>query len=636
MPQRSDHLARLACAALLLLLHGAGASAQEKTLHWRQLDVVAHLDRDGLLRISERQVMIFNGDWNGGERRFSLRLGQNLDFYGISRLSGAAKHPLTEGDLDQVGEWKWHDSSTLRWRSRHPNDEPFKNAEIVYLLEYTISNVLTRVEDEYVLRHEFAFPQRDGIIEKLTVRFTFDEVWSPVSPPRQRFELVNLPPGESATIETRFRYALASPPSGIDRTVPAPITWALAAFLVAAVGLMCFRNLDSQSKAGVFKPLIPPEQITEAWLKENLFRYPPEVVGATWDKTTSSAEVAAILARMTAEGKLAARIEPRGLLRKEELHLTLLVPRKNLTGYEASLIGALFVSGDETSTQLIREHYRKRGFDPASTVRSSLDRLSRGLVRSTGKKKRRNEGSWKGDLLMALSAILVLICTAFTPKQNVVGAAAVSGIIMVFLIFGVIGANIYQGRITHMRLSTLLYLIPIFLLTTALCIFIVVAPLHVPLSIVLLTGLVMLALVVVKFVLRFAQAPDLDEAQELRRRFAAARDYFRLQLEKRDPALRDEWFPYLLAFGLGRRVDGWFRAYGGARTSSSAFASSSGSSGSGTSGWTGGGGSFGGAGATGSWAMAAGAMAAGVSSPGSSGGGSGGGGSSGGGGGGGW
>jgi hypothetical protein len=130
---------------------------------------------------------------------------------------------------------------------------------------------------------------------------------------------------------------------------------------------------------------------------------------------------------------------------------------------------------------------------------------------------------------------------------------------------------------------------------------------------------------------------------EFRRSLAAAREFFTTELRAERPRLRDEWLPYLIAFGLAKHMDRWFRAFGGTATravapSTGSFGDSGGRSG---PSWTGfgGGGGFSGGGASASWAAAASSMAAGVSAPssgGSSGGGGGGGGSSGGGGGGGW
>lgn len=156
-------------------------------------------------------------------------------------------------------------------------------------------------------------------------------------------------------------------------------------------------------------------------------------------------------------------------------------------------------------------------------------------------------------------------------------------------------------------------------------------------------GFTACALWVVAFVrlaLDLMKIRDVSAVIAVRHRVLAVRSFFRQQLRLPQPALRDEWFPYLLAFGLGRHADRWFRAFGSATSTAHAGTSSwsSGSSGSASSSsWTGGGGAFGGAGATGSWAVAAASVSAGVSAPGSGGSGGGGGGSSsGGGGGGGW
>jgi uncharacterized membrane protein YgcG len=134
-----------------------------------------------------------------------------------------------------------------------------------------------------------------------------------------------------------------------------------------------------------------------------------------------------------------------------------------------------------------------------------------------------------------------------------------------------------------------------------------------------------------------ARGRDRGTALTWRRQLAAIREAFRSELGKASPALRDAWFPWIVALGLGPRVERWVRAFA-VSFPESGLASSVGSSGGsgfsgGGSGWSGGGGAFGGAGASSSWAAAAGALSSGVASPSSSGGG---GGSSGGGGGGGW
>jgi uncharacterized membrane protein YgcG len=166
-------------------------------------------------------------------------------------------------------------------------------------------------------------------------------------------------------------------------------------------------------------------------------------------------------------------------------------------------------------------------------------------------------------------------------------------------------------------------------------------------SAVTMAGMGIWLIAVVNSIANIARSRQSAERIAIRQQLAAAREFFRRELRKGNPELRDEWFPYLIAFGLGPHIDKWFRSFGGAIDSSSSFshatssAGSYSSSSSGSSGWTGfgGGGGFAGAGASAAFATAVGGMAASVSAPSSSSSGGssgGGGGSSGGGGGGGW
>ena len=139
------------------------------------------------------------------------------------------------------------------------------------------------------------------------------------------------------------------------------------------------------------------------------------------------------------------------------------------------------------------------------------------------------------------------------------------------------------------------------------------------------------------------------EAIAFRKTLTSGRAYFMQQLKTAEPALRDEWYPWLLGLELSKHVDAWSTGRPGSASSSATRSTTShstsfGSSGASTpsfAGFTGG--RAGGAGASGDWHAAAVGLAATVSPPSSSGsgggsssGGSSSGGSSGGGGGGGW
>jgi uncharacterized membrane protein YgcG len=206
----------------------------------------------------------------------------------------------------------------------------------------------------------------------------------------------------------------------------------------------------------------------------------------------------------------------------------------------------------------------------------------------------------------------------------------------------------WRNRVHNLGTAALGLVIPILLLAAALLRILLTG--ETLAGFLVLAGITALALGCLTSVLNQARSRESAERIALRRRLALARDWFEEQLGRRDPALDDAWFPYLIAFGLGKHMDKWFRAFGPADAMAAGHATShnwstGSSSGSGHSGggWTGfgGGAGFSGGGASASWVAAAGTMAAGVSAPSSSGssgggGGGGGGGSSGGGGGGGW
>ncbi len=85
----------------------------------------------------------------------------------------------------------------------------------------------------------------------------------------------------------------------------------------------------------------------------------------------------------------------------------------------------------------------------------------------------------------------------------------------------------------------------------------------------------------------------------VRKKLAAARNYFRTQLARPKPDLDDAWFPWLIGFGLGKHVDKWFKAFGAenmqvAGTTVSSYSASHSASTGASGGWTG----FGGVGAS--------------------------------------
>ncbi|MBI4523288.1 MAG: DUF2207 domain-containing protein [Deltaproteobacteria bacterium] len=611
---------------------------QARELEWRALDVIARLDRDGRLHVIERHAMLFTGDWNGGERRFRLEFGQQLKLHRVSKVDPVSntESALSRGDLSQVDHFAWHDSTTLRWRSRRPGDPPFKRTEIVYVLEYSLSNILVPEKNGFFLDHDFAFPDRPGPIRAFSLQLQIDPAWRPLIAFPKVLQLGSLLPGQDVVLAVPFEYVAQGRPAAVRMGASAATRYALIIILLAALTFGYGHFYRREKSLGRFDPLLPIDAIDEKWLRGNLLQMPPEVAGAAWDDTTAAPEVAAVLARLVTEQKIRTHIEKKGgwIFRKDVLHLDLLAERENLNRYETNLVNALFFNGSSTDTERIRKRYRSRGFDPASKIRSSLSSLVKRLIRLEPKPPQPS----RQLAIAAMAAGLAFLSFAvFLGREEGVFALTVVGLTAVFYAAAARQATLSRKYVMFVRLRLIKCLLPILAYLIAAMLLVATNPFQ--LSGFLLSGTALLGFAAFLDVLKKAMCQDGRERIALKKRLASARRYFIQQLKLPRPQLKDEWLPYLIAFGLGPDVDRWFRAYGGSVTAA-VSASDFGSSISQAGGWTGGGGRFGGAGATGSWAAAVGDVASGVSSSssGSSGGGGGssGGGSSGGGGGGGW
>jgi uncharacterized membrane protein YgcG len=642
------------CFITLLATILIGSQLEESTarsLYWQNLLVDATLMSNGELLVREEQTIVFTGDWNGGERIFAIRPGQTFVLTGIWRKAADDNLlPLTKGNLQHIDHWDWGSNDTLRWRSRLPGDPPFSATPITYVLEYRLGRILTPQKDGgFILDHDFAFPNRSGEIQHFRLTLQYDDGWQQVESPLV-IEKQHLAPGQSV-VYTTILYSKAPekvavyekpliPLRHADTGITPPAGWLrwgspLALFGIFLVSSVLFYLHERRAQR--FVKNISPDDINEEWLNEHVFSMLPETVGATWDKTTNSHEVAAILARLVVEGKMTSQLEqvkmPLFGLKipgMNILHLTLQQPRSHFRDYERKLIDGLFIDGNTTDTKTIREYYRKKGktFQPALKIRTPLEKQVKNL---TANFKINNQNTWFAILLLSLVGLVLLVVNGFL-HQRELPFTVMGGILGVFgSINGGVASNSYKNRSDGLiGRSLLVHLFPL-LAILVFC----------AMSLVGISTLLTLALFTWYTSLIFsafflARSTDTPKGVKLCRNLTAARTYLQNELRQAKPAIKDEWFPYLLAFGLGRQVDQWHRQFSDRSVFRSREGTSfdSSSSSSGTSGFTGGGGSFGGAGASGAWEAAATSLGASSSSSSSSSGG--GGGSSGGGGGGGW
>jgi uncharacterized membrane protein YgcG len=614
-------ICRLAIVVSLMLWCAApGAQAAERELHWDALDVEARLQADGVLDVIERHTMIFTGDWNGGERVFNVRSHQKLEFLGVQRIdatSGSAQ-PLQEASPpNRIDEFTWADRRTLRWRSRLPSDPPFADTHLTYVLHYKLSGVLLKDDESHFrIDHDFAFPNRPGPIERFTLALNFDPAWQPLSGDYQsRYTGGPLEPGESFVVNIPLRYSGSEVPLANDiRRSPQVVVAAFA--LLGGFALLLLSFVNRERSLGRFAP-VNEVGIDKTWIQNNILSHPAEVVGAAWDGRIGAPEVIALIARMTAEGKFESNVEGSNAMR-----LQLKVSRDKLTGHERALVDGLFFDQrTETSTKEVRQHYKSRGFDPATIIRPALENQVKAVLPA---------GNIRiGHRLSFVLYVVGLLLLAWSSySEPILGSATVAvAIVSLFLIAILqIPGFIFRPRIDWGLKAATLLLIPAFVIVLGTAVFLwwYTNSGEVELPWTMLAGLAALALAISNSSINGLKSRQTSAAIAFRKRLATGRRFFLSELEKPHPNLSDGWYPWLLAFGLGKQVDVWSSRHIN-RTSASTSdhststinQSPSGSS-STSSGWSGGGGLSGGGGASGAWAAAAAGMAAGVAAPSSS------------------
>jgi hypothetical protein len=635
----------LACVAASLPA-ASSAQGQARDLSWPSVTVEATLDSAGRLHVLERQVMRFTGDWNGGERSFNVRQGQSFWLMRMSRVEPATGRlvPMRQGDLTIVDGWDFTSGSAIRWRARLPEGPPFRGDDREYVLEYLFSEILQPRGDDprsLLLDHDFAFRDRIGFIERFRLTLAVDPAWEVPAGFTGTYARDSLAPGAGFVVTLPLTFRGASLPSGVDYGAPRTLRLGLVALLLLPVVPLLSRLVRRERALGRFAPVPDAASIDERWLRQHVLAFPPEVVGHAWDGRTGEAEVAATIARLVQEGKLrsSVRRKGRGIFATDVLTLELTMRRGELDGHARALVDGLFISGDVTDTEKVRRHYKRTGFDPAALIRKPVATLvdsTPGTGTTLAKPSR-----WP-SLTLLLVAVVTFVTGILRRPQDAPLAFAGLGILFAAYFFAVIAAAAWQRSVRSLTLGALWWSLPM-LATLGLLVRALLDPPR-PTGALVSIALSLCWLAFFNSVVNQAMSRESAERIAFRKRLAAARALFRRELGRESPALRDEWFAYLVAFGLGRQVDKWFRAFGAEVTSAARSTSSGGAlagSSSGGRGWTGfgGGGGFAGGGSSASFAAAIGGMASSVPSPSSSssgGGGGGGGGSSGGGGGGGW
>jgi hypothetical protein len=481
-----------------------------------------------------------------------------------------------------------------------------------------MSGVLVKDDTGYLLNHDFLFPERAGDVNRFQLRLTLDPVWHTSAAIPMLYSAAQLAPGRGFLVTLPLQYSGTGVPLALESHRP---RWVEAAvgFLLLALGVGLAVFFLREERVGRFAPLA--RNVDEAWLREHVLRYPAEIVGAAWDDGISTPEVVALIARMVSEGKLESKIGKGG-----SMALTLNVDRQTLEGHERTLVERLFFGGrTETSTAQVRQHYKSKGFNPADEIRKELQARVDSVIPEGPDPPRLRRA-----ILGLFLAGLALLAADFYVVRIELGPSiliAISAALLLGFSWGTGAA--FRSQIQWSHRGAWVCLLPTLLAFAAAAVLLWyrVGAGIIEASDFLVAAVVAFALAVLLTSLNAMMSRRTAAGVGFRKRLAAGRAFFIAELKKDTPALRDEWLPWILAFGLARRMDDWSTRQPGSsgragRSSDSTFSSSSTSSSTSSSSpsWTGfSGGGSGGAGGGAAWVTAASGMAAGVSPPGSSG-----------------
>src|SRR6185503_12533011 len=115
-----------------------------------------------------------------------------------------------EGELGTVDHYQRVEGNKLRWRSRMPNDPEFNATEIVYVIDYSLAGILVPQglpgSNDYELKHDFAFSDREGNIEKFSLDLQLASDWSSPAGRRIRHKASQLLPGEGDIVHISLEF----------------------------------------------------------------------------------------------------------------------------------------------------------------------------------------------------------------------------------------------------------------------------------------------------------------------------------------------------------------------------------------------------------------------------------------------
>lgn len=332
---------------------------------------------------------------------------------------------------------------------------------------------------------------------------------------------------------------------------PAVRAAAVALLLLGAL-LVGWRWLRRERALGRGAPLTAASDIDRAWLERRVLALSPELAGAAFDRRVGGAEVAALLARLCGETKLASRVAA-GARGWNNLELWRLVEPDELSGYERELVDRLFGASNSSSVDRVRERYRAAGFAPAALLREPLQAAADAALGVRAARR------WPYALLLGAAALALALTIAAAPSSLAP--------LLLALLAGALGplwairvASPRYHRDPSARPSWAHPCVaPAAASVAALALIAAAWP---PLPALAPFALAAWGLAGAALVARAAATRESAAGVSLRRDLLSARRFFAAELERPEPRLSDDWLPHLIALELTRELERWYQAFG--------------------------------------------------------------------------
>jgi hypothetical protein len=557
----------------LLALSLTAAAMGEDAVHFRSIVVRFDLAADGAMHITEEAQLDIPDGVDTAERRYWADAEQRVTFDRITRVdlappiekrfatpsNGTVTWQVSPGTATYVIESTIADAVIPAWslpRGRLTHDasgllaDPAQRARTLLALW---KEAAQQPRSRYLLDYQYPMGPVSEEGTDIALQLFWADGWTPVHTITGDTIATKL---EHTPIDTTrwrvthlFDYVRAGTPPAVDVRRHLLRMVAIAGFPVACLILWLLFLAREMLRRGIRRE----PDVDERALQETVYAEPPEVVAAQWTGIASAPRIEPFLRRLEKRGKLRIGVEPRGEDDEPLVTLRLIAPREQLSPYERAGIDALIPDGWETSSDAIVKRRDYEGFDPLATLTAELNRIA---VEHGGKAK----APWYSKLTsFAIFAGGVYLLLQETIRYQHEPALLVAALVFSSSLSSIWPDVVVRTAIRNRLRWSLLLLIPALIATAAMAF--AYAALEQPPGVYGAAGLSLLLLATYKAMLAANATRAPRTARQRLAELARARTWFRAELRRDHPRLRDDVIPWLEALGLRPDINRWRRRF---------------------------------------------------------------------------